>query len=59
MKYDELMRFRGFSPEGTENFNVKVKHYGELFDVREIATAPRRDSKRLGLKPAQPYLVVS
>jgi hypothetical protein len=59
MKYDELMRFLGFSPEGTENFDVKVMHYGELFDVREIATANRKDAKHLGLKPGQPYLVIS
>jgi len=53
------MRFLGFSPEGTENFNVKVMHYGELFDVREIATANRKDAKHLDLKPGQPYLVIS
>lgn len=59
MKYDELMRFLGFSPEGTENFDVEVMQSGELFDVREIATATSKDTKRLGLKPGQPYLVIS
>ena len=61
MKYEELMRFLGFSPEGTENFDVKVMHYGygELFDIREIAAANRKSARRLGLKPRQPYLVIS
>ena len=59
MKYEELMQFLGFSPEGTKNFDVKVMHYGELFDVREIATTNRKDGKHLGLKPGQPYLVIS
>jgi hypothetical protein len=59
MKYEELMRFLGFSPEGTENFDVKVMHYGELFDIREIAAADRKSARRLGLKPGRPYLVIS
>jgi hypothetical protein len=59
MKYEVLMRFLEFSAEGTENHDVKVMHYGELFEVREIATANRKDAKHLGLKPGQPYLVVS